>query len=49
MAISSLVTTFLGPDILPYFDDPDIVEIYTNKGYYWAESFEKDDTTQVYL
>ena len=41
MAISSLVTTFLGPDILPYFDDPDIVEIYTNKGYYWAESFEK--------
>ena len=45
MAISSLVTTFLGPDILPYFDDPDIVEIYTTG----LNHLKKDDTTQVYL
>ena len=37
----SYVKTFLGPDILPYFDDDDTVEIYTNKNSLWIDSFSK--------
>ena len=37
----SYVKTFLGPDILPYFDDDDTVEIYTNRNSLWIDSFSK--------
>ena len=35
----SYVKTFLGQDILPYFEDDDTVEIYTNKNSLWIDSF----------
>lgn len=38
---NSYVKTFLGPNILPYFDDDDTVEIYTNRNSLWIDSFSK--------